>query len=74
MKKFWYVAGYLSGFFFVSALVWGGIVWLLCWGLTAIGITTIGGWTITFSWKLVLVVWLIYNILHGIFASLSTSK
>lgn len=74
MKSFWYVVGYLFGFFFYCALVWGAIVWIVCWGLTAIGITTIGGWTVAFSWKLVFVVWLLYNILHGIFASYATSK
>ena len=69
MKSFWYVVGYLFAFFLYCALVWGAIVWLVCWGLTAIGITTIGGWTVAFSWKLVFVIWLLYNILHGIFST-----
>lgn len=38
-----------------------GLVWLFCWLLPAIGIT------IVFSWKLVLVIWLIAVILHSIF-------
>ena len=42
-------------YFSVYALCWGGITWLLCWALTSIGITTICGWTVAFSWKLVLI-------------------
>lgn len=60
--------------FALSFLIWGGIVWLLTWALTAIGITAIGGWTVAFSWKLVLIVALIYSILHGIFAPPTSSK
>jgi hypothetical protein len=33
----------------------GVAVWLICWGLKAIGITSIFGWTVSFSWPLVLV-------------------
>ena len=43
------------------------VVWLLCWGLKAIGIYTICGWTVAFSWPLVLVFVIIYSILRGIF-------
>ena len=32
-----------------------GFVWLLCWGLNAIGIYSIGGVAVKFSWPLVLV-------------------
>lgn len=39
----------------VYALCWGATTWLLCWALTSIGITTIFGWTVAFSWKLVLI-------------------
>ena len=44
-----------------------GLVWLFCWLLPAIGIASIGSFTIVFSWKLVLVIWLIVVILHSIF-------
>ena len=44
-----------------------GLVWLLCWGLKAIGITAIGGWTVAFSWPLVLIFTVVYMILRGIF-------
>lgn len=44
-----------------------GLVWLLCWLLPAIGIVSIGSFVIVFSWKLVLVVWLIVAILRSIF-------
>lgn len=44
-----------------------GLVWLLCWLLPAIGIVSIGSFVITFSWKLVLAVWLIVVILHSVF-------
>ena len=44
-----------------------GLVWLLCWLLPAIGIVSIGSFVIAFSWKLVLVVWLIVAILRSIF-------
>ena len=44
-----------------------GLVWLLCWLLPAIGIASIGSFVIAFSWKLVLVVWLIVAILRSIF-------
>ena len=52
----------------IAALVWGGIVWVLCWLLKAIGIATIGSWTVAFSWKLTLLVALVYKILESIFA------
>ena len=44
-----------------------GLVWLFCWLLPAIGIASIGSFVIAFSWKLVLVVWLIVAILRSIF-------
>ena len=43
------------------------VVWLLCWGLKAIGIYTICGWTVAFSWPLVLVFVIICSTLGGIF-------
>ena len=45
-----------------------GLVWLLCWGLKAIGITTIGGWTVAFSWPLVLIFTIASVVLRGIFS------
>ena len=44
-----------------------GLVWLFCWLLPAIGIASIGSFVIAFSWKLVLVIWLIVVILHSTF-------
>ena len=60
------VIGLLIGYA-ISFLLNAGLVWLLCWGLKAIGITAIGGWTVAFSWPLVLIFTVIYMILRGIF-------
>jgi hypothetical protein len=60
------VIGLLIGYA-ISFLLNAGLVWLLCWGLKAIGITAIGGWTVAFSWPLVLLFTVVYMILHGIF-------
>ena len=46
-----------------------GLVWLFCWLLPAIGITAIGTFTIAFSWKLALAIWLIIALLRSIFSS-----
>lgn len=51
----------------ISFLCTAGLVWLLCWLLPAIGVATIGTFTIMFSWKLALVVWLVLKILRSIF-------
>lgn len=51
----------------IDFLFSAGLVWLLCWLLPAIGIVSIGSFVIAFSWKLVLVVWLIVAILRSIF-------
>lgn len=53
--------------FGLSFLLEAGLVWLLCWALNAIGIMTIGGVAVAFSWPLVLVVWLVSALLRGIF-------
>ena len=50
--------------FGTATLWWGAITWVLCWALTSIGITTIFGWTVAFSWKLVLIL----AILSSLFA------
>lgn len=61
--------------FIISFLGTAAIVAILCWGLPALGITTIGTWTIAFSWKLVLVVAVILTILRSIFTTtVRTSK
>ena len=53
----------------ISFLIASGLVWLLCWLLPTLGITTIGTFTIVFSWKLALVVWIILSLLSFIFPS-----
>ena len=55
--------------FIISFLCTAAIVALLCWCLPAIGITTIGTWTIAFSWKLVLIVSFVLTILRSIFSA-----
>ena len=56
-------------FLMISFLITAGLVWLLCWLLPAIGITTIGTFTIVFSWKLALAIWLVIALLRSIFSS-----
>lgn len=51
----------------VSFLITAGLVWLL----PAIGIVAIGTFTIVFSWKLALAIWLIIALLRGLFVSKS---
>ena len=62
------VIGLLIGYA-ISFLTNAGLVWLLCWGLKAVGITTICGWTVAFSWPLVLIFTVVYIILYGIFGN-----
>lgn len=38
----------------------------ICWGLKAIGIYTIGGWTVGFSWPLVIIFTIVYTILKNL--------
>ena len=52
----------------VSFLITSGLIWLLCWLLPAIGITAIGTFTIAFSWKLALAIWIILALLQSIFS------
>ena len=52
----------------ISFLLTSGLIWLLCWLLPAIGITAIGTFTIAFSWKLALTVWIILGLLQSIFS------
>lgn len=49
-------------------LLTSGLIWLLCWLLPAIGITAIGTFTIVFSWKLALAIWIILVLLQSIFS------
>jgi len=46
-----------------------GFVWIICWALNAIGVHTIAGWTVQFSWPLVIVFTLICCLISGFFAS-----
>ena len=48
-------------------LVNAGLVWVITWGLVKIGITTIFGWTVAFSWPLVIVFMAVFIILKAIF-------
>ena len=52
----------------ISFLLTSGLIWLLCWLLSAIGITAIGTFTIAFSWKLALAIWIILALLQSIFS------
>ena len=52
----------------ISFLIVSGLIWLLCWLLPAIGITAIGTFTIVFSWKLALAIWIILALLQSIFS------
>ena len=52
----------------ISFLLTSGLIWLLCWLLPAIGITAIGTFTIVFSWKLALAIWIILVLLQSIFS------
>ena len=54
--------------FAISFLLTSGLIWLLCWLLPAIGITAIGTFTIVFSWKLALAIWIILALLQSIFS------
>lgn len=53
----------------ISFLLTSGLIWLLCWLLPAIGITAIGTFTIAFSWKLALAVWIILALLQSTFSA-----
>ena len=63
MFIFLFMIAALAFCFFIDA----GIVWVICWGLNAIGIHSIGDWQVQFSWPLVIVVILISSLLSGIF-------
>ena len=54
--------------FGINLLVWGILLKILCWVLPLLGITTIGAWTVAFSWKLVIVVSIVIALLRAIFS------
>lgn len=58
----------------ICFLINAGIVALLTWGLVQIGITTIFGWTVAFSWPLVVVFTVIMLILQSISKTIITKK
>lgn len=62
MNRILYVILALAIGFGLSLLGWGVITWAICALLKAIGITTIGTWTVAFSWKLALLLALISSI------------
>lgn len=49
-------------YFGLTFLMEAGMVWGLCWILRAIGVTTILGWEVAFSWTLVHMVMIISSI------------
>lgn len=57
-----------------SFLMEAGFIWALCWALNAIGVTTICGVAVTFSWPLVLVIWIVSALLRGIFKTTVKTK
>ena len=59
--------GVIALTFVLGIAIWGGLIWLLCWGLQAIGITSIAGWTVAFSWPRVVVIVVIWTILSMLF-------
>ena len=55
--------------FGLAFLIDAGVVWVICWGLKAIGVTSICGWTVAFSWPLVILFIAIESVLSAIFKS-----
>lgn len=62
-----FVFAFVIGFG-INLLVWGILLKILCWVLPLLGITTIGAWTVAFSWKLVIVVSIVIALLRAIFS------
>lgn len=56
------VVGILLALGFNGLLIWG-----ICWALNAIGIHTIAGWTVEFSWALVVLFTIVEAILKSFF-------
>ena len=63
-----YLIGIILGIA-LGFLINAGVVWIICWALKAIGVTTIFGWTVAFSWPLVIIFTVVYILLRGIFLS-----
>ena len=51
----------------IGFLLNAGFVWIVCWALNAIGVHTIGSWTVQFSWPLVIIFTLICLLISGFF-------
>ena len=68
MRKSIIILSLLLGFA-LGFLINAGVVWVICWGLKAIGITTIFGWEVAFSWPLVVIFTIIYMVIRGLFKS-----
>ena len=62
------VIGVILLVYAISFLITAGLVWVITWGLVKIGITAICGWTVAFSWPLVIIVAAVVAILRGIFS------
>ena len=67
MKKIVAVVGIVVLGIVVGILINSAIVYGICWGLNAIGITSIFGWTVKFSWPLVILFTVIYAVLRDVF-------
>lgn len=49
-------------YFGLTFLMEAGVIWVLCWALRVVGVTTILGWEVAFSWTLVHMVMIISSI------------
>ena len=67
-NKYVLVVGTFLATLILSFLCEAGIVWVICWALKAIGVTTIFGWTVAFSWPLTLLFWIASWMLNGLFS------
>ena len=65
--KLRYIFGIIAVVLVTGFLLSAGVVWVLCWALNAVGIHTIGGWTVQFSWPLVIIFIVVYSIIAGLF-------
>ena len=64
-----FVIGCIVLVFAIGFLINAGVVWLIVWALKAIGVTTICGWTVAFSWPLVLLFTVVCCLISGFFAA-----
>ena len=71
----WFLAMIMFiGIFALGFLFNALTVYVLCWGLKAIGVTSICGWTVAFSWPLVIVFSLITGVIRGFFSNSNSSS